>query len=485
MTDANRSQTVARRTKILATLGPASADDATVAAMVQAGLDAARVNGSHGQHADHAASIARVRAAGAAAGRRIGVLFDLQGPKIRVADFDGPALQIREGQQVRIAVGRDPEAGEVPSGYDRLDHDVLPGHPLLIDDGAIALQVTEVTDGTVTATCRNDGLIRPRKGINLPGGAVSAPAITDKDRADALFAAGQGVDLIALSFVRRADDVRELQQLMKGAGHTVPIIAKIEKPHALEHLEEITRVSWGVMVARGDLGVELSPEEVPVAQKRIISLANRLARPVITATQMLESMTRNPRPTRAEASDVANAVLDGTDTVMLSAETAVGRYPVDSVAMMDRVIRKTEEIAVDPVRRRRTERDIDGVPEAVADACCHAADHLAARCIAVFTSTGSSALLVAQRRPRSPVYAFSPDPAVGGRMALVRGLHPMDGEAAQTVDERVSRMDQALVAGGHAGPGDRVVICMGAPGARPGSTDVMLVHRVGDGRRSA
>jgi len=235
-----------------------------------------------------------------------------------------------------------------------------------------------------------------------------------------------------------------------------------------------------VMVARGDLGVELSPEEVPVAQKRIIAEANRMARPVITATQMLESMTRNPRPTRAEASDVANAVLDGTDTVMLSAETAIGRYPVESVQMMDRVIRKTEELTADPVRRRRRERDIGTVPDAVADASCQVADSLDARCIAVFTSTGASALLVAQRRARCPVHAFSPDPRVGGRLSLVRGLHPMDGEAAQTVDERVSRMDRALVAGGHADQGDIVVVCMGAPNATPGSTDVMMVHRVGD-----
>ncbi len=471
-----------RRTKVLATLGPATATDDCVAALVEAGLDAARVNGSHGDHASHAASNARVREAAAAAGRRIGVLYDLQGPKIRVGEFDGPAVAVQEGAEVRFAVGRDPEPGELPSGYDRLDQDVRPGDPLLIDDGSIALEVTDVAGGTVTAVCLNDGEIQPRKGMNLPDSEVSAPALSDKDRADALFAAQQGVDLIALSFVRKADDVRQLQALLKEAGHSVPVIAKIEKPQALHHLEEITAVSWGVMVARGDLGVELSPEEVPVAQKRIIAEANRVARPVITATQMLESMTRNPRPTRAEASDVANAVLDGTDTVMLSAETAIGRYPVQSVQMMDRVIRTTEQLITDPVRRRRRERDVATVPDAVADASCQVAHHLQARCIAVFTSTGASALLVAQRRARCPVHAFSPDPRVGGRLSLVRGLHPMDGEAAQTVDERVSRMDRALVAGGHAQQGDIVVVCMGAPKAAPGSTDIMMVHRVGNSR---
>ena len=470
-----------RSTKILATLGPATQTEAMIGKLVEAGLDAARVNASHGDHASQAASIAGVRAAGAAVGRRIGVLYDLQGPKIRVGDFDGPPVSVREGAIVRFAVGRPAQDGELPSGYDRLDQDVVPGHPLLIDDGAIALQVRDVCAGTVTAVCLNDGEIRPRKGMNLPDSDVSAPAISEKDRRDALFAAEQGVDLIALSFVRKADDVRELQALLLAAGHRVPVIAKIEKPSALRHLEEIIAVSWGVMVARGDLGVELSPEEVPVAQKRIIAEANRQARPVITATQMLESMTRNPRPTRAEASDVANAVLDGTDTVMLSAETAVGRYPVQSVQMMDRVIRTTEQLIADPVRRRRRAAYIATIPDAVADASCQVADHLGARCIAVFTSTGASALLVAQRRTHCAVHAFSPDPSVGGRLSLVRGLHPIDGEAAQTVDERVSRMDRALVARGHAEQGDIVVVCMGAPKAAPGSTDVMMVHRVGDG----
>jgi len=471
-----------RRTKILATLGPATASETILTKVVAAGADAIRVNGSHGDLEAHAKHIAMVRQVATAAGRRIGVLFDLQGPKIRVGDFEGPARAVEAGEEIRLAVGRAPEPGELPSDYDRLDQDVRVGHALLIDDGSIAARVTSVTEGRVIAVADNDGVIRPRKGINLPQSQVSAPAITEKDRQDALFAADQGVDLIALSFVRTADDVRALQALLADAGHSIPVVAKIEKPQALEHLDDIVKASWGVMVARGDLGVELSPEEVPVAQKRIIARANRMARPVITATQMLESMTRNPRPTRAEASDVANAVLDGTDVVMLSAETAVGRYPVDSVAMMTRVIRTTEALARDADRRPRRAHRAGTVQDAVAEACCQVADHLGAQAIAVFTKTGASALLVAQRRPASKILAFTPDPAVSGRLSLVRGVGPVDVAPAKTVDERVERMDSALLRDDHACAGDIVVLCMAAPNAEAGSTDLMMVHKVGEDR---
>ena len=471
-----------RQTKILATLGPATVSEPILAELVAAGADAIRVNASHGELEAHAKHIAMVRRVAAAAGRRIGVLFDLQGPKIRVGDFEGPPRTVEAGEEIRLAVGRAPEPGELPSDYDRLDQDVRVGHALLIDDGSIAARVTEVTEGRVIAVADNEGVVRPRKGINLPESQVSAPAITDKDRQDALFAAAQGVDLIALSFVRTADDVRALQELLADAGHSIPVVAKIEKPQALEHLDDIVEASWGVMVARGDLGVELSPEEVPVAQKRIIAQANRMARPVITATQMLESMTRNPRPTRAEASDVANAVLDGTDVAMLSAETAVGRYPVESVAMMTRVICTTEALGRNADHRPRRAHRIGTIQDAVAEACCQVADHLGAQAIAVFTKTGASALLVAQRRPASKILAFTPDPAVSGRLSLVRGVGPVDVAPAKTVDERVERMDSALLRDKHASPGDIVVLCMAAPNAEAGSTDLMMVHKVGEDR---
>ncbi|HET6346930.1 MAG TPA: pyruvate kinase, partial [Myxococcota bacterium] len=328
-----------RRTKIVATLGPASSTPEMIGALIRAGMDVARINGSHGDHATHAQTIATVRAQAEKAGKAIGVLFDLQGPKIRFGRFEGPPRQVAAGETFDIAVGRAPTGTELPADYPFLDRDVQVGHSLLINDGSLATEVIHVEPGLVRCKALHPGSIEQRKGINLPQSIVSAPAVTDKDRADALFAVQQGVDMIALSFVRRAGDVLELQKILEGAGApNTPLVSKIEKPQALDNLEEILQVSWGVMVARGDLGVELSPADVPMAQKRIIREANRLCKPVITATQMLDSMTRNPQPTRAEASDVANAVLDGTDAVMLSQESAAGKYPVESVSMMGRII---------------------------------------------------------------------------------------------------------------------------------------------------
>ena len=469
------------KTKIVATLGPASCSPEKIAALINAGMDVARINGSHGSHEEHAAWIQEVRRQSHLSGKAVAILYDLQGPKIRLGRFAGEPISVDAGDELVLAVNRPANSGELPTDYDQLDQDVEVGQPLLIDDGTVITEVTAVEPGTVRCVSKNDGAIYQRKGINLPQSVVSAPAITDKDRADAIFSVGQGVDIIALSFVRRGSDVQELKALLKSQGSTTPIVAKIEKPQALENLDGILQEAWGVMVARGDLGVELSPEDVPMAQKRIIREANRLGLPVITATQMLDSMRHNPQPTRAEASDVANAVLDGTDGVMLSGETATGKYPVESVRMMVRIIHATEELREhNPIGRRR-ERGINTTPEAVADACTQVAHHLEARAIAVFTQTGRTAVLISQRRPNVQLVAFTPNPNVRNLLAAVWGVLPIHVEPSKHLESRAERMDASLRLHDLASSGDVVVVSMGAPMAPPGSTNLMMVHRVGMG----
>ncbi len=469
-----------RCTKIVATVGPGTASREGVAGLLEAGVDCIRINGSHGDHAQQAQIVTWVREESARLERVTAILYDLQGPKIRVGKFTGPPRAVKVGEEITLAVRRAPAEGELPADYDLLDRDVQIGDPLLIDDGAISTQVTFVAEGTVRARVLNDGAIEPRKGINLPATAVSAPAVTAKDEADALFAAAQGVDVIALSFVRRGDDVIGLKQFLKTHGHDVPLIAKIEKPQALENLTDILDHAWGVMVARGDLGVELPPEKVPMAQKQIINEARRMGRPVITATQMLDSMTRNPRPTRAEASDVANAVLDGTDAVMLSQETAVGRYPFDAVRMMGRIISHTErERGMEPQARRR-EREIATTPLAVTDAAVQVAHHLKVRAIVAFTRSGNSVLIAAQRRPDAPIYGMTPDANVLRLLALVWGVLPVTMPLTENTDHLIAQLDRELLSKGLAAPGDRLVLLMGAPTRAMAPTNTMMVRACGD-----
>jgi pyruvate kinase len=456
-------------TKIVVTIGPASASAEGIARLVRAGADVVRVNASHGSHEQHAQIIDWVREVAGETGRAIAVLYDLQGPKIRLGDFPG-SVSVQPGDALRLAMGA-AGPGELPCAYASLADDVRVGDPLLIDDGTIECVVASVEPERVVCTVKNAGTLTQRKGLNLPACELSTPALTDKDRADARFADDYGVDLFALSFVRRAAD---LQMLIDYLGHGVPIVAKIEKPQALDHLEEILEVAWGVMVARGDLGVELPPEAVPMAQKRIIEMANKMARPVITATQMLDSMRHNPRPTRAEASDVANAVLDGTDAVMLSGETASGAYPEESVQMMARIIEATRGRAAAVVARRR-ERRIDSVEESVADACCQAAHHLRAKALVSFTRSGRTAILVSSRRAQVPHVAFTPSPTTRNRLALVWGVQPMLMPEVDTLDDRVARVDAAVRGAGLAAVGDRVVLAMGDS---QGRTNTMIVHGV-------
>lgn len=469
-----------RRTKIVATLGPATTSPEMIRKLIDAGMNMARVNGSHGDHETHARTIATVREQAHEAKRSVGILFDLQGPKIRVGKFEGPPRDVRTGDTVSFSVGRPPVGDEFPSDYLGLDKDVQPGQPLLIDDGNVILQITHVEPGLVRAKVLNDGAIAQRKGMNLPQSIVSAPAITEKDRADALFAVQQKVDCIAMSFVRKPQDVLELKELLASVGAQTPIISKIEKPQALQNLRGILEVSWGVMVARGDLGVELSPEEVPMAQKRIIREALRIGRPVITATQMLDSMTRNPRPTRAEASDVANAVLDGTDAVMLSGETASGKYPVESIDMMDKIIEATERTLQPMPTARRRERGLDTSDKVVIDAGCSVAASLHAHAIVAFTLRGTTAVLASQRRPLTPIIAFTPNPQVRNLMSVVWGVQPHTiSEVAETTERIFEELDAALLQAQLAENGDRLVVMMSSPKMRHGPTNVMTVHQVG------
>lgn len=471
-----------RKTKIVATLGPATSDEEAVFALIERGMNVARINASHGDHTSHLRAIQVVRAAAAKAATEICILYDLQGPKIRLGLFAGDGVRVEDDDTLRLAVGRPAVAGELPSDYPLLDEDVKVGHPLLIDDGNIACVVESVTSGLVTCRVEHGGLLLPRKGINLPATDVSAPAITEKDERDAIFAAehAEDIDVIALSFVRRAEDVQKLRDLLATHDADIPIIAKIEKPQALDNLEDIMEASWGVMVARGDLGVELSPADVPAAQKRIIRTANRMGKPVITATQMLDSMTHNPRPTRAEASDVANAVLDGTDAVMLSAETATGKFPALTVDMMAKIVIATEAQQVHLPEARRREPGLVSTATAVADSCAQVTRHLDAKAVVVYTRTGRSAIVVAGRRITKPMIVYTPNIATQRRLGLLWGAHAFLETQARSVRRRLENLDIHLMQAKLAKIGDAVVLCMGGPTAPAGSTNIMMVHIVGE-----
>ncbi len=470
------SPLVVRRTKIVATLGPAAASAASVGGLIAAGLDVARINASHGTPEQRAALVAATREAAAAAGKPVAVLLDLQGPRIRIGELAAP-LVLEEGGTVVFAPEGVAERGEVPVTYD-LAPDVAAGTRILVADGLLALDVVAVRPPRVEARVRCGGPLSSHKGINLPGVAVSAPCLTDKDRADVGFAVAQGVEYVALSFVRRAGDVTTLRSLLPAG---IRIVAKIEKDTALDDLDRIADASDGVMVARGDLGVELPFEQVPLAQKRVIRAAVTHRRPVITATQMLESMVRAPRPTRAEASDVANAIWDGTDAVMLSEETAVGAHPRQAVEAMDRIIR-----AVEGDRSWRPAPEwLDLVPEAparsehaVAAAAVAAARMLGAPLIVTFTKSGFSARMVAANRPAVPVLGVTDNAATCRQLALVWGVVPMRCEGAPHYDAMLDAARERILATGLARPGDRVVVTAGVPFDVPGTTNLVKVEEV-------
>ena len=462
------------RTKIVCTLGPASSSPEAIRSLIEAGLDVARINFSHGTHEQHASTIALVRSIALEVGRPVAVLGDLQGPRIRIGDLPAP-LMLQQGQDIVLCTEGEEGPGEVPVTYP-LAADVHVGDRILVNDGLIELVVLDVAAPRVVARVVHGGQMGSHKGMNLPGVHVSAPSITEKDHADIAFAIDQDVDYLALSFVRRADDIAELRAMLpKG----LLIVAKIEKDNALENIDEILQATDAVMVARGDLGVELPFEQVPYAQKRIIQLAMHAGRPVITATQMLESMVTHPRPTRAEASDVANAILDGTDAVMLSAETAAGAFPRLAVQAMRRII---SEIELHPIPWLRDERrplsGIASTEETIAAATATAVQMLGTPVVVVFTKSGFSARVVAARRPGVPILALTDVPRTYRQLALVWGLIPALVPHCRSYGAMWKLAHEEVKLRGLAPAGDRVLVTAGHPFDVPGTTNLLKVETV-------
>jgi pyruvate kinase len=467
-----------RSAKIVCTLGPASNSIQMIERLMRAGMDVARLNFSHGTHADHAETIKRLREISAKLSRPIGILADLQGPKIRTgALVDKRPVNLRAGQRFTISNRAIQGTSEgVSTTFKRMPREVSRGERILLGDGLIELRVQSTTSNTVVCTVVNGGELGEHKGINLPGVKLRIPAVTPKDHEDLVFALEQGANFIAVSFVRRAEDVLAARSAITRAGKNVPIIAKLEKPEAIENLDAILGVAQGVMVARGDLGVEMSPEKVPVIQKQIIARARDARLPVITATQMLESMTQNPRPTRAEASDVANAVFDGSDALMLSAETAAGAYPVEAVQMMDRIIREAESSNLQVLRPSPAQFNI---AETTAELICHASEELNMKVIAVFTETGSTGRLISKHRPRPPIIAFSTIQETRRRLSLYWGVMPRTISEVRDIEELVQAAEKRLLEERLVKNGDVVGIVAGTPLFVGGTTNFMKFHVIG------
>lgn len=468
-----------RHSKIVCTIGPASRSPRIIDRLLRAGMDVARLNFSHGSHDEHAQSIAILRAASFEFKKPIAILADLQGPKIRTGALAGGVpVQLRSGQQFIITTARIlGDSTRVSTTFTPLPREVHRGDRILLSDGLIELRVRQVRGVEVLCEVVNGGALGQNKGINLPGIKLRVPALTPKDRADLVFALQQDANYIAVSFVRRPEDVLLAKSLIRRAGKDTPVIAKLEKPEAIENLDAILRVTDGVMVARGDLGVEMNPERVPVVQKTIIARAREFRRPVITATQMLESMTENPRPTRAEASDVANAIFDGSDAVMLSAETASGKYPVEAVSMMARIIAEAEASITEFPRPSMQEQL--KVAETVAELVCHASRELHMKLIAVFTHSGFTARLVSRYRPLVPIVAFSPVRETRRRMALIWGVLPRHIADVRKVDGLAAVAEKRLLEERLVCKGDVIGIVAGTPMGIRGTTNFMKFHVIG------
>ena len=468
-----------RRAKIVATLGPATSSYEQIRAIIDAGVDVARMNLSHGTYDVHEGVYQNVRKAASDSGRAVAVLVDLQGPKIRLGKFENGPHELAEGDIFKITtediVGTKEIVGTTFKG---LPNDVKPGDFLLIDDGKVRVEVVETDGVVVTTRVVVAGPVSNNKGINLPGVAVNVPALSEKDEADLRWGLELGADLIALSFVRNASDITRVHEIMDEVGRRVPVVAKIEKPQAVDALEEITEAFDAIMVARGDLGVELPLEAVPIVQKRAVEVARRLAKPVIVATQMLESMIHSPVPTRAETSDVANAVLDGADAVMLSGETSVGEYPVITVETMARIVESTEQHGLDRIAPLGTKPRTQA--GAITLAAVEVADFVEAKYLCVFTETGESVRRMSRIRSVIPILAFTPDPAIRRRMALNWGVESFVVDRVTHTDQMVGQVDEVLAKTGMAVNGEKVVIISGSPPGIPGTTNDVRVHVVGE-----
>jgi pyruvate kinase len=468
-----------RRAKIVATFGPAVADYDMARSIIEAGVDIGRLNLSHGSHSVHEAVYATIRKAAGDLNKPVGILVDLQGPKIRLGQFAENKVMLENGATFKITI--DDVLGDVnicSTTYKGLVGDVKPGDELLIDDGRVGLRATAVDATTVTCIVEYGGQVSNNKGINLPGVAVNVPALSEKDEVDLRWALKLGADMIALSFVRNAKDIVRVHEIMAEEGTFLPVIAKIEKPQAVAALEEIIDAFDGVMVARGDLGVELPLEQVPLVQKRAVELARRWAKPVIVATQMLESMITASRPTRAETSDVANAVLDGADALMLSGETSIGEYPLETVKVMAKIIESTEENGLERIPQLGTKPHTHS--GAVVRAAMDIAELLGSKYVCVFTESGDTLKRVSRLRSRIPILAFTPNEEVRRQMSLVWGATTFKADPVKHTDDMIKQVDEIVLASGKCRVGDEVVIVAGSPPGIPGSTNSLRVHRVGD-----
>jgi len=467
------------RAKIVCTLGPATSTPERIGELIDAGMSVARLNFSHGSHEDHARMLQTVRAEAERRNKAIAVLLDLQGPKIRVGRFANGSVELRPGAEFTITtedvVG---DEKRVSTTYKLLPLDCKVGDPLLLDDGYISLAVTEVGDKWVRCVVVTGGVLKNNKGINLPGVEVSAPALSEKDKIDIGFALRHGVEYVALSFVRRAEDVIEAKRLLTADQVSIPVIAKIEKPQALERLGEIIEAADGIMVARGDLGVELGPEKVPLWQKRIIEETNKRGKAVITATQMLESMITQPRPTRAEASDVANAVLDATDAIMLSGETASGMHPIEAVRTMARIAEEVERSTYYKNEQRVPDLQLAISANAIAHAACTAARSMKLRTIVVVSDSGGAARLVSEYRPEANIVALTTDEVTYRRLALTWGVTPVLIGPSASTEELLDRVEGVLIERNLASPGENVLITMAVPIGSGAQTNVLKIHQI-------
>ncbi|TVP83576.1 MAG: pyruvate kinase [Alkalicoccus sp.] len=472
-----------RKTKIVCTIGPASESREKLSELIDAGMNVARLNFSHGDHEEHGARIKTIREAASEAGKTIALLLDTKGPEIRTQTLEGGEVELKKGSALRVSMKEVTGNKDIISvTYPDLINDVEPGAKLLLDDGLIELLVTDKADGELITEVLNNGTLKNKKGVNVPNVSVNLPGITEKDADDIVFGIEQDVDFIAASFVRRASDVLEIRELLEnhGAEH-IQIIPKIENQEGVDNIEEILQVSDGLMVARGDLGVEIPAEEVPLVQKDLIKRCNRLGKPVITATQMLDSMQRNPRPTRAEASDVANAILDGTDAIMLSGETAAGSYPTESVQTMQSIALRAETAMKHrDVLRRISEENEHTITEAISQSVTHTAMNLKASAILTATQSGHTARMISKYRPESVIIAVTSNARVSRSLCLVWGVHAQVGSDLNSTDEMLQlSVDEALKSG-YVKNGDLVVITAGVPVGERGTTNLLKVHVIGE-----
>ncbi|WP_073344146.1 pyruvate kinase [Caldanaerobius fijiensis] len=469
-----------RKTKIICTIGPASSDPEIFRLLLGYGLNVARLNFSHGTHEEHGKVIDMIKSVREMESAAVGIMLDTKGPEIRTGKVQGGSVELAEGQEFILTTDEILGNNEICSiTYQGLPQDVKRGDAILIDDGLIALKVLDVSGNKIKCFVENGGILGDNKGVNVPGVKVNLPAITEKDISDIIFGIEKGVDFIAASFIRKASDVREIRELLRANGGShIKIISKIETREGVENIDEIIEVSDGIMVARGDLGVEIAAEEVPIVQKSIIKKCNEAGKIVITATQMLDSMIRNPRPTRAEVTDVANAIFDGTDAIMLSGETAAGKYPIESLKMMARIAARTED-AIDYEKLLREKRCYHStVTDAISHATCTTAQDLGATAVITATKSGLTARMVSKYRPNAPIIAVTYDPVVMRQLSLVWGVYPVITKAVSSTDEMIEEAVKTALASGFVKEGDVVVITAGVPVDQSGTTNLIKVHVV-------